>query len=230
MLQHLYFFAVFYIPCTLLLPIPLIFLAYLSNTDINKLYTSFVIKYPLLTSYEIINPSARQSEGIIIANHKSGFDNLYDSHVTHSVLIADTKVRWYHGLVYLLQAIYKQIIVFDKTATTRHQIYKQMKDSGASSLLFYPEGTRVRIDYKKKEDIQKHIKYGLLKSIYERNDYPVQLFISKNKEKVFNNKPITPVHIKSIYGSSFWPKSYDSFELFIDEIITQWIECLEELN
>lgn len=239
--SFLWFLFVFYIPCSYIFPIPLILLATIEDIlsfpkIINTLYTSFVIKFPLRTQYNIINPNKRITSGIIISNHKSGFDNIYDSHVTNSILIADAKIKWYHGLYYLLQNISRQVYVFDKKNTNRHSLYSSMKTIYNSKsnyiprMLFYPEGTRVKEKYHSVEHLRKNIKYGLLKSIYENKDYPVQLFISKNKDNSFINKTCGINHVVSIYSNVFIQQNFDSFDHFVNEITQEWINCLEVLK
>lgn len=238
---QLWFVIAFYLPCSFIFPPLLLPLVYFENkfdiyNTINKIYTNFVIKYALRTRYELIDEGKRIKKGIILSNHVSGFDNLYDSHVTDSILIADSKIKWYHGLYYYLQHFSGQVFVFDKTDTTRHKVYSGMtslykkKENKISRMLFYPEGTRKNIDYKTSHDLRLHIKYGLLKSIYENKEYPVQMFISINKEHSFVNKSFGLNYIYSIYGNKINPKNFESFELFIEKVTSEWIKCLNKLK
>ena len=238
---NIWFLFIFYLPCSFMFPIPLLPLVFIENkcgfsNTINNLYTNFVIKYCLRTRYEIINETKRIEKGILLSNHVSGFDNLYDSHVTNSILIADSKIKWYHGLYYYLQYLSGQVFDFDKTNTTRHKVYAGMsnlynnKGNKIPRMLFYPEGTRKNIDYKSSYDLSLNIKYGLLKSIYENKEYPVQLFISKNKEHSFINNSFDANYIYSIYSNRVNPDNYKTFELFIEKITSEWLSCLNKLN
>lgn len=238
---QLWFVIVFYFPCSFIFPPFLLPLVFLENhfdncKTINKDYTNFVIKYPLRTSYKIINQQKRIEKGIILSNHVSGFDNLYDSHVTNSILIADSKIKWYHGLYFYLQSLSGEVFIFDKTNTTRHKVYSGMnnlyrqKKNKIPRMLFYPEGTRKNIDYKTPQDLRLHIKYGLLKSIYEKKEFPVQLFISNNKEHSFVNKSFGLNYVFSIYGEKIKPEQYETFELFIEKITSEWINLVNKLK
>ena len=69
---------------------------------------------------------------------------------------------------------------------------------------------------------------GLLKSIYEDQTKPVQLCITSNKENVLNEKLFAVYYntkIKTCYSKHIDPKSYSTFELFIDQISEEWFEC-----
>lgn len=236
---NLWFLFVFYLPCSFLFPISLLPIVYIENkfgisNTINNWYTNFVIKYPLRTRYKVINERKRIDHGILLSNHVSGFDNLYDSHITDAILIADSKIKWYHAFYYYLQSLSGQVFVFDKTDTTRHKVYTGMtnlyyqKENKIPRMLFYPEGTRKNIDYKTKDELRSNIKYGLLKSIYESKEFPVQLFISKNKENSFVNKSFELNYVTSVYGNKISPENYQTFELFIEEITSEWIYLLHK--
>jgi hypothetical protein len=94
--------------------------------------------------------------------------------------------------------------------------------------LLYPEGTRM--SYKileSKEDIKSKLKIGLIKEIYERNEFPIQIVISSNKENVLNEKKLTinrNVTIKSGISKGIHPKDFNTFEDFLDKICLEWFD------
>ena len=246
------FFLYFYMLYAVILPFPLLVLYFCKviykiivkirkikntinsfNININKKYTDFLIKDVLNVSYSVLNINKRIDDGIIIANHKSGFDNIYDSHVTDSALLGDKNIKYYHALYYILQYFHRVIILFDKRSTNRHDAYKRMSNHknkyNINRMLFYPEGTRIRKHYESKQDIANTIKYGLLKSIYEKKEYCIQLFISKNKEYPFKNYSKKPLFVQSIYGEPIFPDDFETFEDFTAEIIEQWFTILQKL-
>jgi hypothetical protein len=251
--DNILFFLYFYMLYAVILPFPLLVLYFckiiyqkivkneknkkikntISSFNINKKYTDFLIKNVLNVSYSVLNVNKRIDDGIIIANHKSGFDNIYDSHVTDSALLGDKNIKYYHALYYILQYFHRVIILFDKRKTNRHNAYKRMDNHknkyNINRMLFYPEGTRIRNSYESKQDIANTIKYGLLKSIYEKKEYCVQLFISKNKEFPFKNYSKKPIFVQSIYGEPIFPKDFETFEDFTGEIIEQWFTYLQKL-
>lgn len=238
---HLWFIFAFYIPCSFIFPPFLLPFAFIESNfgihnTINNFYTKYVIRYCLRTQYTILDNKKKIETGILLCNHVSGFDNLYDSHVTNSILIADSKIKWYHGLYYYLQSISGQVFDFDKTNTTRHKVYSDMtklynkKENKIPRMLFYPEGTRKNVYYKTKESIKLNIKYGLLKSIYEKKEFPVQLFISKNKEYSFINNTFGINYVTSIYSDKINPEKYKTFELFIEKVTSEWINCINRLQ
>lgn len=250
--DNILFFLYFYMIYAVILPYPLLLLYFCKiiyqtivkigkiknriksfSININKKYTDYLIKDVLNVTYSVLNINKKIDDGIIIANHKSGFDNIYDSHVTDSALLGDKNIIYYHAIYYILQYFHRAIILFDKQKTNRHDAYKRMVDyknkHNINRMLFYPEGTRIRKSYESKQDISNTIKYGLLKSIYEKKEYCVQLFISKNKEFPFKNYSKNPIFVQSIYGEPIFPKDFETFEDFTAEIIEQWFTILQKL-
>ena len=101
-----------------------------------------------------------------------------------------------------------------------------MKINNRERLIFYPEGTRVKMKYKNQDEILNKIKYGLLKSLFE-NDDVIYLLISINKEFPFNFKNMK---IYSKLSEPIDPKKFITFEEFYLHITKLWIEYLTELR
>ena len=102
-----------------------------------------------------------------------------------------------------------------------------MKNSKTKKMLFYPEGTRLNFKIlKSKDDLKTKLKYGLLKSIFEDKDnLPVQLCISSNKENVFSLKKFSSKYgltVNTEFSNIIYPKDFDCFEDFIEEIAKIW--------
>jgi len=93
----------------------------------------------------------------------------------------------------ILGIIDNRFIIIDKNKS-RHIIFKQIlnyiksNSKYSKKVLFYPEGTRKSHLSLTLDETKNIIKPGLLKSIYVHQKYPNQIMISKNKEKIFDEK------------------------------------------
>jgi hypothetical protein len=100
--------------------------------------------------------------------------------------------------------------------------------------MFCPEGTRKNYtSLSSHEELRSHIKFGLLKSIYEDKRFPVQLLISNNKEIAFNEKKLTAtygVEIHTKISFAIHPKDYATEVDFLDEIVRVWFDCYVETH
>ena len=92
--------------------------------------------------------------------------------------------------------------------------------------MFYSEGTRcchlsLPDNYK-----MISLRYGLLKSIWEKKENTqIQIVISKNKEKVLNEKTMDigfGIKIHYIVGNPINTRDYKTFDSFIDKIKLDW--------
>ena len=151
--DFIYFFFNYYIFYALFYPYLLIILFFIQQTtkiifhkeilfNLNKNYTRFLIKNILNVNYLVKNGNNKIKNGLIIANHCSGFDNMYDSYVTNSVLLGDLKIKYYHGLYYFLQFLHKDILLFDKNKINRHECYNKLSNfknkNNIQRMIFYP--------------------------------------------------------------------------------------------
>ena len=221
----------YYLLYGLILPFYIIiFTLFMSETNVYKSYTSFMINNVFQVRFEILNPREKIENGIFISNHNSGFDNMYDSFITDATLLARSNVRYYHGLYYVIQKMYNMIYLFDNKNTDRHRVYNEINshmEKTGKNIVYYPEGTRVRTQYNNIDELKDKIKYGLLKSIYENKKYKVQLFLSINKNAPFNG---VKEKIISKYSKPFDSNDYDSFKTYSDDILSNWFEIITTIN
>ena len=221
----------YYLLYGLILPFYIIiFSLFMSETNVYKSYTSFIINNVFQVRFKILNPREKIENGIFISNHNSGFDNMYDSFITDATLLARSNVKYYHGLYYVIQKMYNMIYLFDNQNTDRHQIYNEIDnhiEKTGKNIIYYPEGTRIRKQYNNIDELKGKIKYGLLKSIYENKKYKVQLFLSINKNAPFNG---VKEKIISKYSKPFDSNDYDSFKTYSDDILSNWFEIMTTIN
>ena len=101
-------------------------------------------------------------------------------------------------------------------------------------IVFFPEGTRNNYSsLDSEDDLRKYIKFGLLKSIYQDKVYPVQIQISNNKERAFNEKKMSVgfgVPINTRISKPIHPKDFSTDTEFFNEIIRVWYDCYTPLH
>ncbi len=115
-----------------------------------------------------------------------------------------------------------------KKKQLRQKALKQMDKPGNFNkrVLFYPEGTRMNYKYlHSKEHILLYLKPGFLKSIYDYETLPVQLYISANKDYPMNLKKMSTkygVPIISHLSSPIYPSNFNTFDEFFTEVGRVW--------
>ena len=150
--------------------------------------------------------------------------------MTKSAVVGRKEAFWVVTFFYLLGWFDNRFVKFSRGETSREVLFKKIKNhfKHYPRILFYPEGTRS--NYKTLNsinEVKSKIKLGLLKSIYQDKVFPVQIYISSNKEKVFSAKSFsaeTNVKINSFLSKEIHPKDFDTFEEFINEICLQWLK------
>ncbi len=178
------------------------------------------------------NSSTLIDKGFILPNHRSWYDFFYDPYITKSTIVgrmASILGSLNYGLIGMIE---KRFILI-KRSSSRQESFKKVinyinngKRYYNKRILFFPEGTRKRhTEINSIEEAKLHLKPGMLKSIYEYNELPVQLFISKNKEKCLDEKNLRININTTIYSSlskPIYPKNYSTFDDFYTAITTEW--------
>jgi len=230
-------FLIVYLYSTLLSPIILLII----QPSLHLITTSSLFNincYNYLIIALGIRPTIIKDEplidsGFILANHRCWVDFAYDPYFTNASILG-RKIAFYAVyMFYILGCISNRMILFTRGNSSRKQIYDLMDNNinnyQNGRVVFYPEGTRQNyLHLNNKDDLCDKLKKGLLKEIYMRNQYPVQLFISSNKELAMNEKQLFinyGMNIKSILSKSIHPKDYPNFEMFLDEICIVWYDA-----
>ena len=235
MLNILYFI-IFYLYFMWLLPLFIILLRPISNLLgmdfdmqlLNKMFYKVMgIKQEFIKKEDLIE------KGFIFSNHRSWADFAIDNYTMESSPLGRYLAWIMMGFWTVNVMIDNRSIMFARGKANRKYIYdlcrKNMDKKGYYNkrTLIYPEGTR--LNYKileSKEDIKSKLKIGLIKEIYQRNELPIQLIITSNKENVLNEKKLTfnrNVTIKSAISTSIHPKDFD-FNDFVDKICQEWFD------
>ena len=104
-----------------------------------------------------------------------------------------------------------------------------MQKTQPSNVLFYPEGTRMQhLTLASVDDAIATLKPGLLWLIYSKQQYPVQVLVSSNKERALNECAWSirlGVTIHTYVGRVLHPRDIESFDGFMHAIASQWHEA-----
>jgi 1-acyl-sn-glycerol-3-phosphate acyltransferase len=184
--------------------------------------------------------------GFILCNHRSWTDFAFDPLHAKSSFI--TRRLALIGCLFaaVLGLFEKRVIWFvrpkkNSKEKISHKIFEMclqhLKKNGkyCDRIMFYPEGTRKKYtSLASPEELKtKHLKYGLLKRIYQYQELPVQLMITMNKELVVNEKKLScnfNVELRSKITESISPQNYQTFDEFIDKIAEVWFQAYQETH
>ncbi len=219
--------------------LPFLLINKIINNNVKTNYWGYIVNYVFFPMFNIrYNVDGEFIDrGFILANHRTWCDFAYDPYISDSAIIGRTIAFIIMLFESVLGLLDNRFIIINRK-NSRTVIFQQILNFMNSNsfyknrILFYPEGTRK--NYKKItiDEIRQIIKPGLLKSIYEHQELPVQLMISSNKEKVFNEKKISVSIGETIctkLSEPIHPKSYETFELFLDKIHNEWVTIFSDI-
>lgn len=229
-----------------IIPFFLIFILLFSGKYKDKLldnYLFFIINNILKVKYKKLNNNKLINKGFIISNHPSIYDIFHDTYYTKSIPISHNLVLKKIPFAILLIIICNRIFIFnrDKKNIDKNELFKNIKcklnnsKKEYSRCLLYPEGKLIQYNegIKNIEHLKNNLKFGLLKKIYEDNEYPVQLFITSYKEKVINQFTSEINFNQKIYSKiskPIYPKDYKTFEDFCNAIVKKWYKYYLDTN
>jgi hypothetical protein len=216
-----------------------IFPKYIETTDFSKYICKLLFiclgvknKFLKLDTNNLNLNNKFIDKGFILANHRSTTDLWFDTLISESSSIgrhlATLSVLFY-GLLVIIENKYISINRNKSREIIFKIIINHMKNINYkynNRMLFWPEGTRRKHNFIKDiAESKSLLKPGLLKSIYEYKEYPVQIFITKNKEKVLDEKKLYAnygVELISTLSTAINPKDYEKFDDFYNKISEIW--------
>jgi 1-acyl-sn-glycerol-3-phosphate acyltransferase len=209
---------------------PFVRLDYQTNAY-HFLYTILGIKHK-------ISGEPLIDKGFILSNHRCFLDAIIDAYVANSTTVSRGLTIVVAPFIQLLAYIDNRTIVINRSKDNRQNVYTRcishINQHPNKRICFYPEGTRNKyLSLKSRDELKSYIKFGLLKSIYEDKQFPVQLMISNNKELAFNEKRFSAnygVSIHTTISRAIHPKDFASDVLFFDEIIDVWFELYNKTH
>ena len=198
---------------------------YCSKLNLN------ILNYSNCKLYRISQDKVSHSKNIIyFSNHRSWADFFIDNIVTEycSKFISRIEVVYILPLyVYICGHLILDVMIFFKRGKISISEFEklikhnQLNNKSGNDILVYPEGTR-----RSGLDYACDLKRGLIYYAYKEN-CPIQFIISKNKEKILNEKKLTAeknvnvfVHYSRVYYPDF--TKYRSMQEFYDFINTEW--------
>jgi hypothetical protein len=219
------------VPFTFVILRPFVRLDYQLNAR-HFIYTVLGVQHKI-TGEKLID------EGFILGNHRCFLDAMIDGYVSQATGIGRYLTILVAPFATLLMQIDKRVIFINRGKDKRNEVYQRcvthiMNRHSNKRVMFYPEGTRNNYtSLSSCEELKSYIKFGMLKSIYEDKQYPVQLLISSNKEHAFNEKKLAAkygVKIHTKISCAIHPKDYASEDDFFNEIVKVWFDCYVETH
>ena len=168
--------------------------------------------------------------GFILANHRTFVDFGYDPVVSRSAVVGHA-LGFASMLGLALLGVVEQRCVVVQRTRSRHDAFEairrfQSADGPYSQrILFWPEGTRRSHTTLTLAETARLLKPGLLKSIYEHHRAPVQVMLSKNKERVFAEKRLHVgfgMTIETHLSEAIHPRDYATFDAFFERVCADW--------
>lgn len=211
------------------------FMALFNNILKKKEYklklNSDILNYSKCKLYRVSEHKVSHSKNIIyFSNHRSWADFFIDNIVTEycTKFISRIEVAYILPLcVYINGYLLLDIMIFFRRGKTSISEFEklikhnQLNNKSGNDILIYPEGTR-----RSGLDYACELKKGLIYYAYKEN-CPIQFIISKNKEKILNEKRFTAeknvnvfVHYSRVYYPDF--TKYRSMQEYYDFINAEW--------
>ena len=190
-----------------------------------------MLHYSNCKLYRVSQDKVSHSKHIIyFSNHRSWADFIIDNIVTEycSKFISRIEVAYILPLyVYTIGDLLLDAMIFFKRGKTSISDFEklikhnQLDNTSGNDILVYPEGTR-----RSGLDYACDLKKGLIYYAYKEN-CPIQFIISKNKEKILNEKRLTAeknVNVFVHYSGVYYPDvtKYRSMQEFYDFINAEW--------
>ena len=170
---------------------------------------------------------------VILANHRSWCDFPLDNHLTRATVISRASVQYAMLLAGALQVYEQRVLRFHRGRTNSERMYGVVDAymrRHQRNIMLYPEGTRRRhVPMLSAAEAKSTLRPGLLWRIYTNGQYPVQVVISSNKERVLNERSWSiciGVAVRTYVGTVIHPRDFGTFDGFMDAIADQWHEAL----
>ena len=226
-LLYVYLLATVFVP---LLFMPLLLLKLFIKINVYKVYMKFMVEYVFKVKF-IVAGDKCIDRGLLISNHTSFVETSFDPYLNNCAGIGRKESFMASLFAGILAYAEDYVIWIDRKTMTKERlikrIKKRIKTSKVKTALIYPQGTR----YPKKFDRQTLVtmfKHGTVKKFYlECPEEPVQVVIKLNCENVMSLKKHrvnfneTVVYYRT---KPFYPKDYNTYEMFFEEILSRWSE------
>ena len=168
--------------------------------------------------------------GFILANHRTFCDFAYDPYVSRSAVVGRALAFASVLGSALLGFVERRFIVVQRTRSRQEAFdairrFQSADGPYSQRILFWPEGTRRSHTTLTLVETSRLLKPGLLKSIYEHRRTPVQIMLSKNKERVLDEKRLRVGigwTIETRLSDSIHPRDFATFDAFFERVCADW--------
>ena len=212
------------------IPVKSFFYNFKTKKEHNVIIQRCIMNYCNYKLYRVSKDKINHSKNIIyFSNHRSWGDFFIDNVVTEycSRFVSRIEVAFILPIYAYITAYLSNdsILFFRRGQTSILEFEKLIKinqiNQSGNNILIYPEGTRrAGLDY------ACDLKKGLIYYSYKEKS-PIQFIISKNKEKILNEKKFTSennVDVFVHYSDVYYPdvEKYKSMQEYYDFINGEW--------
>lgn len=212
------------------IPVKSFFYNFKTKKEHNVIFQRCIMNYCNYKLYRVSKDKINHSKNIIyFSNHRSWGDFFIDNVVTEycSRFVSRIEVAFILPIYAYITAYLSNdsILFFRRGQTSILEFEKLIKinqiNQSGNNILIYPEGTRrAGLDY------ACDLKKGLIYYSYKEKS-PIQFIISKNKEKILNEKKFTSennVDVFVHYSDVYYPdvEKYKSMQEYYDFINGEW--------
>lgn len=212
----------------------------ISGFDLYDIFASHAMYYFFGIEHSIERDAELIESGFCLSNHRCFFDCILDAYLMKSSMIIRGMSIVVVPFLVLFTYTTNVMLMISRGVDHRDAVYARCAEFLDSStelpihryrrrISFYPEGTRMSYtELESEDDLRSKLKFGLLRSIYEAKQYPVQITISSNKDAVIAEKWVSAqygVKIRSVISKPIHPKDYPTMEAFFDDIVHTWYDC-----
>jgi 1-acyl-sn-glycerol-3-phosphate acyltransferase len=207
---------------------------YIGHPDYWKYISVKGYVYCLGAKFKYINPDEKMIEkGFILANHRSWNDFSIDPYISNASFVGRhvaTIATLFGALLAMLDNRYISIDRNNKRGDIFDILVNHMKKDGkyCKKMMYWPEGTRRNhVILNSIDETKSMIKPGMLKSIYEYKELPIQIMITKNKENMLNEKKIFAqygITLNISLSKAIYPENFNTFNDFYNEVCKVWYE------
>jgi 1-acyl-sn-glycerol-3-phosphate acyltransferase len=168
--------------------------------------------------------------GFILANHRTWADFGYDPYVSRSAIVG--RALGFASMIglALLGFVEQRCIVLRRTRSRHYtfEVIRRFQNANgpySQRILIWPEGTRRSHTSLTLAETALLLKPGLLKSIYQHHRSPVQIMLSNNKERVFDEKRLhvgIGWTIDTRLSDAINPRDFATFDAFFERVCADW--------
>ena len=212
------------------IPVKSFFYNFKTKKENNVIVQRCIMNYCNYKLYRVSKNKINHSKNIIyFSNHRSWGDFMIDNVVTEycSRFISRVEVAFILPIYTFSAYMINDVILFFRRGQTSILDFEKLikinqNNQSGNNILVYPEGTR-RAGLEYACDLKK----GLIYYSYKEKS-PIQFIISKNKEKILNEKKFTSennVDVFVHYSDVYYPddvEKYKSMQEYYDFINGEW--------